>query len=480
MPRALQLLPVPTGDRILDLLPRLRAALSGSGPVLLPAPANDIDNISITRLLGPAAELDDGEDDDHDPTAVVVVTSGSTGPPKGALLTVSALAASADATRQRLSLLRPTGRGSPAPKVNRPPDQWLLTLSATHIAGLQVVLRALAAGTEPTILDTAEPFTADRFCAAVERVPAGPRFTSLVPTQLVRLLADPEATHALTTFDAVLVGGAAAPSAVLQRAAEAGATVVTTYGMTETCGGCIYDGLPLDGVTVTLAAGEAPTSPAEVASHQDDPAKTVTPGASEHRGKGQGRVVISGSVIARGYRGIPGHPAFTRHAGRRSFRTQDIGRWDGDRTRIIGRTDDVLVTGGVKVDPAAVESVLAAVPGVRDVILTGVPDPEWSQRLVAVLVPVGPGVPGLDELRAAATRVHGAPAAPRQLLVVDEIPHRGIGKPDRAAVRRLAIQALASGFPAVEPLAAEPPSGAELSFEQPAVAPPATEPSDEH
>ena len=283
MSRMLQLLPVPTGDRVLDLLPRLQAALAGSGPVLLPVP--DGDEIQTSRLatgLAAGTAMADGEDDEHDPTALVVATSGSTGTPKGALLPASALIASAEATRRRL-----VGPGAP----RRGPGRWLLALPATHIAGLQVLLRAVAEDTEPVVMDTANAFTPERFVAAVNRMPAGPRFTSLVPTQLHRVLGDPAATTALTTFDAVLVGGASTPQALLDDAAQAGVRAVTTYGMSETCGGCVYDGVPLDRVSLSVdgsvgIAGDGPTGASAGSTGADRP----------------GRVSINGPVVARGYR----------------------------------------------------------------------------------------------------------------------------------------------------------------------------------
>ena len=409
MSRLLQLLPVPTGDRVLSLIPRLHTALSGSGPALLPVPADDdVETARLATTLAAGTALADWEDDPHDPTALVVATSGSTGTPKGALLPAAALIASAEATRARLS----TGRD---PEHRQIAAQWLLTLPATHIAGLQVLLRAVAAGTEPTVLDTAKSFTADRFTAAVERMPAGPRFTSLVPTQLVRVLRDPDAATALTTFTAVLVGGAATPQALREDAEQAGVVLVTTYGMSETCGGCVYNGAPLDRVTLSTDA--------EV---EDQP----------------GRVSITGPVVARGYRDMARHTSFPRTSGRyRTFLTDDLAAVERGRWQVVGRIDDVIITGGVKIDPAVVESVLLRVTGVAAVIVTGIPDPDWGQAVVAVVVPDAAGPPGLENLRRAASYANGPAAAPRHLLLVDNIPERGIGKPDRSAVQELAIRA---------------------------------------
>lgn len=429
MARALQLLPLPTGDAVLDLLPRLARALAGDGPALLPVPAGDNPAAArAARALLLDGALAPGEDDPDDPTAFVVTTSGSTGAPKGTLLPAGALLASARATRRVLAgggpaEGGPTGAGQ---SEDTRPAHWLLALPAHHVAGLQVLQRSLVEGTTPTVLDTATPFTPARFAAAAAAMPAGVRFVSMVPTQLQRILADPDpaAATALAGFTAVLVGGAPAPPALLDRAAAAGVRAVTTYGMSETCGGCVYDGRPLPGVTVST---------------------------DEH-----GRISLAGPVVARGYRGRPGDPAFDRDpANARRFRTDDLGGLVDGRWRVLGRVDDVLITGGVKIAPAGVEATLAAAPGVADVLLTAVPDAEWGQRLVALVVPAGPldaGAPDLDRLRADARSAHGPAAAPRMLVLVDALPLRGPGKPDRVAARELAGRAVAAhpGVPVVD------------------------------
>ena len=429
MSRVLQALPVPTGDRVLTVIPALRAAMAGSGPVLLPVPAADqVAAGLLTTSLAAGTAMAEWEDDPHDPTALVVATSGSTGTPKGSLLPASALLASAEATRKRLGGWAGGGTTPSRPGAPTASAHWLLALPATHIAGLQVLLRAVAAGTEPTVMDTEPSFTATRFVRAVASMPAGPRLTSLVPTQLHRILADPEATTALTTFDAVLVGGASTPQALLDDAAQAGVRAVTTYGMSETCGGCVYDGAPLDRVQLTTDGSASDTGP--------------------------GRVSISGPVVARGYRDMPHHPSFPLVPGERyrTFVTDDLAIRDQDRWRIVGRVDDVIITGGVKIDPAIVESVLTRVRGVFEVIITSVPDDAWGQAVVAVVVPSADGPPSLDALRDAARYAHGAAAGPTRLVLVDEIPLRGPGKPDRSAVRAIAVATIGES---VSPAAGE-------------------------
>ncbi|WP_432547338.1 AMP-binding protein [Kineococcus sp. SYSU DK004] len=409
-------LPVPAGEGVLRLLPALARALDGRGDALHPHAADRAPHPAV----GAGQPLTRGEDDPADPTAVVVATSGSTGAPKPALLSAGALRASAAATATRLG-----GPGAAAGPGGRGDEQWLLALPGHHVAGLQVLLRSVRAGTEPVVADLADGFTPRAFTAAVARATGTRLLTSLVPTQLARLLdaagaEGEEARAALASCAAVLVGAAATPPALLERARAAGARVVTTYGSSETCGGCVYDGVPLDGV---------------VASLDRDPGPVPGPDGAEG---GAGRLVLAGPVVARGYRGRPGDPAFTRTAAGRAFRTDDTAVLGADgRVGVLGRVDDVVVTGGLKVAPAAVEAVLAAHPGVREVVVVGVPDPEWGQAVAAVVVPTARGC-SLEELREVVRQRLGAPAAPRRLLLLEELPLRGPGKPDRSALRALA------------------------------------------
>ncbi|GIG25513.1 o-succinylbenzoate--CoA ligase [Cellulomonas denverensis] len=368
---------------VADLTDALRDALDGTGRAVLPVPAGDDD-----APPGPDVPAE---------VALLVRTSGSTGAPRDVMLTADALRASAAATHRRLS----------------GPGHWLLALPTGHIAGLQVVLRSVAAGTEP--VELTGPFRADTFRAAAERVPTDlPRYVSLVPTQLVRVLADPAATATLAGFDAVLLGGAAAPGSLVEDARRAGIRVVTTYGMSETCGGCVYDGVPLDGVDVRI---------------DDD-----------------GRIALAGPMLAAGYRGDPDLTARTFRTGpdgTRRLHTSDLGRWADGRLTVLGRADDVLITGGEKVPPAAVERVVADLPGVAEVCVVGVPDPQWGQAVTAVLV-LHPGAepPALADVRSTVAGLLGPAAAPRHLLVLDALPLRGPGKIDRRGVAALAADRL--------------------------------------
>ncbi len=346
-----------------ESLDLLRAALDGSGDALLPT-SDDPASARAAETLEAGTPLRDGEDDASDPTALVVATSGSSGEPKGALLQASALAASAAATHDRLG----------------GPGHWLLALATHHVAGVQVLLRSLAAGTMPEVMPLVGGFRVDVFASAArdlaERAP-GRRYTALVPTQLVRLLdAGDAALEALRSFDAVLLGGAAATPSLLSAARNHDVRVVTTYGMTETCGGCVYDGVPLDGVRVQTGT----------------------------------RVRLGGPVVARGYRLRPQAPQFGVHDGMRWFTTDDVGQLDGERLHVLGRADDVIVTGGRKVAPQAVEAVVAELEGVMECLVVGVPDDEWGQRVVVLAV--GTALPSLETVRREVSDRLGPSAAP--------------------------------------------------------------------
>ena len=428
--------PVPVDRPLRDVAtndPRLAsalvAALDGSGPAVRPIPPAGVGSDERTSDEPASDEpadagrvADEHVADGRAPAerrsaecvpagvAVVLRTSGSTGAPRDVMLSAAALRASAAATQHRLG----------------GPGDWLLALPPDHVAGLQVLLRALAAGTGAHRMPSG-PFRAVGFAEAAAALPPGRRYTSLVPTQLVRLLDDAAGPATLRSFDAVLLGGAAVAPALLDRAREAGARVVTTYGMTETCGGCVYDGVPLDGVRVSLDPDRRIQLAGPVLA--DGYLGGPGPDVSGPGGPGSG-----GS--ASGVRGLDG---FVDDEGTRWLRTADLGRLSPDgRLEVLGRADDVIVTGGVNVAPGPVEHLLAALPGVREACVVGVPDEEWGQAVVAVLV-VGPQVPpSLDSVRALVGERLGPAAAPRRLLVVPALPLRGPGKPDRRATAILA------------------------------------------
>ena len=315
-----------------------------------------------------------------DPGPLVVATSGSSGAPKQVVLSRTAVLASASASAARL--------GGAGP--------WLLALPSSYVAGLNVVVRSLVAGHRPEVLGDRSPAEAP--------LPGG--FVSVVPTQLHRWLGSPADREALAACDTVLVGGGPVDPALKQGAAEAGVRLVATYGMAETCGGCVYDGLPLDGVGLALAA--------------------------------DGRVRLAGPVLFDGYLD---DPVATREVMVDGwFVTSDAGRIDEDgRLRVLGRVDDMIVSGGVNVPAAAVAARLREHPAVVAAEVVGLPDDEWGNRVVAVLSLAQPvETLTLDEARAWVGERHPRAWAPRDVLVVPALPMLDNGKVDRLAVRELA------------------------------------------
>ncbi|TDD69432.1 hypothetical protein E1262_12330 [Jiangella aurantiaca] len=363
------------------LLPAVAAALAG-GDALLPLPSSPA--AMRDELIGEFAPRRPLEDD----VAFIVPTSGSTGRPKGALLSAAAVRASAEATLERLG----------------GPGRWLLALPATHIAGLMVLARSVIAGREPVAVDLSGGFDPELFAAASVQVFAGGgrRYTALVPRQLRTLLdAGGAPLSALTGYDAVLVGGAATDGALLDRARKAGVEVVTTYGMTETCGGCVYDGVPLDGARVELAA--------------------------------DGRIRLAGPMLASGYRLRPDlAPAFDGGW----FTTSDLGSLDDDgRLTVLGRADDVAVSGGENVPLTAVDLAVASHPDVAEALSVAVPDAEWGERIVVAVVPADAArPPSLDSVRAHIRVRHPVAYAPKELHVLDALPTLPGGKTDRRAL----------------------------------------------
>ncbi len=324
-----------------------------------------------------------------DDIALVVATSGTTGAPKGALLTAAALTASATATHDRLG----------------GPGRWLLALPPHHIAGVQVLVRSLLAGTVPVELDVSTGFDVNQLPSAVAELGSGRRYTALVAAQLAKALTDPAAAAALAELDAVLIGGGPAPRPILDAAASAGISVVRTYGMSETAGGCVYDGVPLDGVKVRVDA--------------------------------DGRIVIGGPTLAKGYRNPPDPDPFAEPGW---FRTDDVGAVDDSGVlSVLGRVDDAISTGGLTVMPQPVEAALRTHPAVADCAVFGLADERLGQRVAAAIVVAdGCAPPSLDALRAYVMRTLDHTAAPREMHVVDALPMRGIGKVDRLALVRSA------------------------------------------
>lgn len=383
---------VTPGDHPRDVLRALRAALDGAGPALL---LGGVTGGSDAPPTSGVVETPPG-------TAAVITTSGSTGHPKSVVLSRSALIASASATAERI------GEG-----------RWMLALAPTYVAGLQVLVRGLLAGHEPAVLSGS--FSAAAFAAVAgsmrssvggERVPM---YTSLVPAQLTDLLdaaeTDAAVAASLRGFDAILIGGQALPVTVRERAADAGARIVRTYGSSETSGGCVYDGVPLPGVSLRVDDGE---------------------------------IRIGGPMLADGYLGDPERTAsaFVRDdTGSRWYRTGDAGVVDDGVLQVTGRIDNVIVSGGVNVSLDRVERIARDLPGLESAVVVPVTDERWGAASVLVVssAALGGRAPErvLREVRDAIADRAGKPARPARIVVLDAVPALASGKPDRAALRRV-------------------------------------------
>ena len=389
----------------------------------------------------------------EEPIALVVGTSGSTGTPKRTALTARALTASAAATENFFD------------SNSNAASQWLLALPAHYIAGAQVLARSVLAGTAPVIArSVTEPvhFSPEVFLQAVERMSSARRFISLVPTQLHKLLESGDANpslgaeihEALGSFTGILLGGAPASADLLAASTALGLNTVTTYGSAETAGGCVYSGAVLPGVRVELVPEEGMPAVPDI---EGKPAQV-------------GRIWISGAHLASGYIGDAARTAehfFTAADGTRWYRTDDYGllspTHDPDsaahgpdsavhgsepRLQVLGRSDDVLISGGVKISARAVATVLEEHPAVREACVIGLPDARWGTAIAAAvtLVPSAGAAaaptennPALNEdlcalLRARCAEKLGAPAAPKQLSILPDFPLTSTGKPDRAKI----------------------------------------------
>ncbi len=345
----------------------LRDALSGDGPAILPH----------------AGHPEGLPDTVEQRVAVVVETSGSTGRPKRVALGADALLASAAASDVQLG----------------GPGQWLMALPAHYIAGINVLVRSLAAQTQPVF---AAP-DGSGFVDAAQQLDGALRFVSLVPTQLQRLIEQDDALTVLRRFDRILLGGQSTPLPLREKATELGLNITRTYGSSETSGGCVWDGEPIGDTEVRIV---------------------------------DGRVELAGSVLAHGYLGDPARTdaAFHDLDGKRWYRTDDTGSLADGILSISGRVDDVIISGGVKVSLAEVERAVRTLPGLGDAVVVAAPHAEWGTT--PVVVSARPFV--LQQIRDAVAAGPGRASAPTRIVVVDAIPMLGNGKPDRLAAARLA------------------------------------------
>lgn len=378
---------------------------------LIPTDAEDTGVLreALQRALdgGPAlgfGMLDEAPTEVADGIAAVIATSGSSGVPKRVALSAEALRASATATAARIG----TGR-------------WLLTLPASYVAGLQVMVRSILAGTSPTQI--AGRFSPLHFAEAtleMLRPTAGgvpDLYTSLVPAQVASLLdaADDTAVRAaLQSYRAILVGGQALPEPLRQRAADLGVRIVRTYGSTETSGGCVYDGAPLDTVAVRAVDGE---------------------------------LRIAGPMLAEGYLGDADLTARTflrDEHGIRWYRTGDLGLVEDGLVRVHGRADNVIISGGINISLDRVERIVRTVPGLHEAVVVPVEDERWGEASV-IVAPRGEVLrrsesEQLAQARETVAAEIGAHARPARLIVVDELAVLASGKPDREAIRRIAAE----------------------------------------
>ena len=384
MTRALIVVPADNTTRLLALL---RSALTGEGDAVMPVPgsAGALPSGTVPRRV-----------------AVVIETSGSTGAPKRVMLSTDALLAGAAASNVALG----------------GPGQWLLALPGHYIAGVQVLVRSIAAQTTPLVLPPGG-FDPAAFIRLAERLGEPLRFTSLVPVQLARLMdaatQDRPSLAVLRRFTAILVGGQAVPPELLRRAAELDLRVVRSYGSSETAGGCVYDGVPIGDTMVRVVDGQ---------------------------------LEITGAVLAEGYLGDAALTAerFVSEHGVRWYRTGDLGSVDA-RTglvRVFGRADNVIISGGEKVSLDAVERGVRTLPGLAEAVVLDADDAEWGQVPVVVLAaaPEGPVRPAeLAQIREAAASLLGKAARPARVVTVPEIPELASGTPDRQALRRMLASA---------------------------------------
>ncbi len=398
-----------------------------------------------------------GQTEGPESIALVVGTSGSTGAPKQTALSVRALRASARATERFFADCPSSGSAKQRRVVSEDPAQWLLALPAHYVAGAQVLARSVLAGTTPVVaasITDGVSFTPEVFLNAAERLSCARRFVSLVPTQVHKLLEAAEASPALGSeiydalgqFTGILLGGAPASASLLAAARELGLNVVTTYGSAETAGGCVYSGTALPGVRLRVVPEDAGLA--------DSP---VVAGA-----EAAGRIWLGGEHLASGYLGDSARTAshfFVDAHGCRWYRTDDYGSLvppapntpedDGaSALSVLGRSDDVIITGGVKVSSHAVAAVLESHPAVREAAVAGVPDARWGAAVIAAVtlrnLPEHYGADAAEtarQLQQLCGARLGAAGVPKVVRIVPDFPAASTGKPDRLAIYSMLCKA---------------------------------------
>jgi o-succinylbenzoate---CoA ligase len=389
--RALTVIDVPAGPASVDALwEPIDEALHGGPAIALVPQESPLTPLAMTESI--RAGVDPARPVDSD-TAVVLSTSGSTGQPRGVCLSATALTAFT-------SNINELAGGDPT---------WVLAIPPTSVGGLNVMIRARATGRRPIAVASvggADRFTDVAFAAAVDAAAAQgqPVAVSLVPTQLPRLLETSLGRRALADCSLILVGGAALAPQAARDCASAGISITTTYGMTETSGGCILNGSPLPGVDVRLDQAD-------------------------------GRIFLSGPMLASGY----------RDGANESFadgwlRTQDRGRWvDGD-LQILGRLDDVVLINGVNVDLVAVEDRASDHPSITTTIAVAANDDDEAR---VHLIYTG-DVVELTDIAAWIAQTLGSPATPTAIHRVESFDLTSSGKVDRrGTASRLGLELFA-------------------------------------
>lgn len=349
--------------------------------------APDLGVPNLGRLDGAAAEPVPA---DPQATHSIVFTSGSSGRPKGVRLTWANLEASAAGSALHLR--------------HDADDRWLAVMPMFHVGGFMILVRSAREATSVLLEPRFEPVRASELLRRVS-------LASFVPMMLERILDADSAPY--QGVRAVLLGGGPIPQRLLDRASARGLPVLPTYGMTESASQI---------ATARLEDGLAPRRKA-----------VAVPGAEIRLGAG-GRILVKGPMVSPGYLGEPDRQS-------EWLETGDLGEMDEiGRLAVIGRADDVIVTGGENVHPLEVEAALREHPQVSDVVVVGLPDPRWGHVVAAVYE--GAASPGeLD--RKARYRLAGF-KVPRRWVHVEELPRLSIGKVDRAAVRKMVEEG--SGF----------------------------------
>ena len=373
-----------------QVLEALTAALHHNGPAVL------VRDARASRMVAageePLSEAPDG-------TALLIQTSGTSGKPKTVALSSAALHASAVSAHERLG----------------GPGQWLLALPLTYIAGMSVLVRSIESGTTPVFMPGG-PFDARTFLQSVKDMTGTRRYTALVPVQLARVLDeaddDSEAAQTLRTLDAVLIGGQALEAELRERAAKLEVNIVTTYGSSETSGGCVYDGVPLTGVTVEID-------------------------------ESSGEILISAPQLATEYLGDDKRTedTFQKRNGKLWYRTGDTGTLENGLLTVLGRLDRVITSGGLKVDLDAVETVVREIAGCSQAVVIHIPDSEWGVRPAVVIPGTAPNADLQATVYDEIVAVLGRVAAPKVVCFIDEVPRLSSGKPDLLALSAFAATA---------------------------------------